>query len=218
MDIKKYKFRNRRTVLVSFSLLFAIVVALGIFTASSVTSLNNLFREARDKFLPAIEVSLITEKLYANRLSLEEHILEKDSLTLPKIEGLIFLNNKQIDSLIIQYSDIYSSPVTSNNLQKYRNQIQEYRNLETLIIKQSRRGSKQQALLNFIGRSSRIFQGMIKPMEKLINIHTTEGQELYKKSEDLAGQIRFYLYLAVGLAFAIAIIVGTIVGFTYMNE
>ncbi|HAI76974.1 MAG TPA: hypothetical protein DCM08_12075, partial [Microscillaceae bacterium] len=210
--------RNRRTVLVSFSLLFAIVVALGILTASSVTSLNNLFREARDKFLPAIEVSLITEKLYANRLNLEEHILEKDSLTLPKIEGLIFQNNKQIDSLIIQYSDIYSSPVTSNNLQKYRNQIQEYRNLETLIIKQSRRGSKQQALLNFIGRSSRIFQGMIKPMEKLINIHTTEGQELYKKSEDLASQIRFYLYLAVGLAFAIAIIVGTIVGFTYMNE
>ncbi|TAF68227.1 MAG: hypothetical protein EAZ55_00275 [Cytophagales bacterium] len=210
------RLRNRQTIVVYFLLLIVIIVLMGVVGATSISQLTNYYTMAKNRYIPAIEVTQIVEKLYENRMEVEEHI--RNNGNYQKIEEKISKNNKKIDSLIKAYSEIYSSPMKSNNLQKYRTDLVAYQRIEELVVRLSRKNEKQQALILFIGQSTEKFQTVITPMEQLTDVHLAEGSQLYKDAEEFADSIRFFLYIAVGSAFMFTVIIGTMVGIRYMNE
>jgi Four helix bundle sensory module for signal transduction len=218
MAKSKFKFRNRRILASAFSALLIIILMMGITATTGINQLSNIFIKAKNKFIPAIEVIEIIEKLYENRLYVEEHILKLDNYQ--ELEINIYKNSKIIDSLLLSYSETYSvydKKSKGDEFIQFRKQLADYRVLEQKVIVVSKGAKKQEATLLFIGQSSKNFQRLVDPLRKLTDYHTYEGLESYVESAELALQIKTILYVGIILAVLITIILGTIVAINYMS-
>jgi methyl-accepting chemotaxis protein len=212
------KLKNRFSIFTAFVILILIIITVGFIGASGLNRLIHITNRAKDQLIPAVEAAKIAEKLYQNRLNIEEHIAVNSPRLYVEIENNINKNNKQIDSLMVIYSEIYTLRDRDDNLLKYRNQLNKYRGLEKQVIQLSRKEDKAQAQVLFLGQSVDYFQKLIEPIHQITDEHIKEGELQYTKAKDLANFIKMILYLAIGIAFVVVVIIGTIAGYTYMND
>ena len=213
-------FRNRNLVLGGFISLVMIIVVIGLSGAWFINRVVKTSTEARDELLPAFKASQVVEKLYQNRLSVEDHIVVSNPTTYAKIEKQIFKNYSDIDSIMVDYTDIYqhSDRNSGDNMLKHSRDIKSYQQLEQQVIRLSREGKKQQALVIFIGQSAQKFQQIINPVHSIMQDHVTVGNVLFEDARDIAAYARLALYLAIGLAFVVVIVIGTVVGFSHLMD
>lgn len=209
--------RNRNLILASFIILIVINIIVGLTGVQGINQIIHITKKSKDKLIPAVEAAKIAEVLYRNRLSVEDHIVTTNALKYKIIETSIIQNRLIIDSLIVRYSEIYGSRDSENNLLKYRNRLNKYRDIERQVLKLSRENEKQQAMVMFLGQSAEIFQELIVPIEKVTDEHVISGEKSLALAEKLATLIKFIFYLSIGVSFVVVIIVGTFVGYSYVS-
>ncbi len=208
-----------KRIIYCFTIVFFLLISIGMVSVSGVSRLSNkFFSMYRDRLEPAMELSVIIERSYQNRLHLEEHVTELGVESLVQIEFDIHRNNRIIDSLINKYSETYLVPEEIKSLNKYRRNMDEYRKLERNIITLSRQRQHQEAMNLLTGRSFTLFRSIIEPLERLEEMQLIAGQELYLEAERLALRVNMTIYLAMGIGIVIAIIVATIVSLAYVDR
>jgi hypothetical protein len=212
------KLKNRTSIITSYVILIIIIVTVGLVGAAGLNRIIYISNQAKDNLIPAVESAKIAEKLYQNRLYVEEHIASSGVGEYERIEGIVNRNYRQIDSLVLTYSEIYSSRDSENNLLKYRNQIIKYRNLEKKVLNLSRNADKKQAQVVFLGKSVEVFQTIIEPIHTITDYHIRAGEQKYQSAKRVANYIKLILYLSIGLAFITLIILGAIAGFSFMSD
>lgn len=208
-----------KRIIVCFVTLFILMIASGMISSLGITRITNkFFSMYRDRLEPAMDISYIIEKMYQNRLLLEEHVTEIGPETFRQIEFDIYKNNNFIDSLINKYAETYLIPDEVRILNLYQNSIESYRKLETTIIGLSRDGLHEEALTLYTGESFNSFRKTIEPLESLEQTQLKEGKHLYYEAEAMAYRIKMSVYLCIGIAIIIAIIVGLIISLSYVNK
>ncbi|MCU0446359.1 MAG: MCP four helix bundle domain-containing protein [Microscillaceae bacterium] len=212
------KLKNRTSIITSYTILIIIIVTVGLVGAAGLNRIIYISDQAKDNLIPAVESAKIAEKLYQNRLYVEQHIASSSGIEYQSIEGNINRNYRQIDSLVVVYSEIYSARESENNLLKYRNQIVKYRGLERQVIQLSRITDKKQAQAIFLGQSVEMFQSIIEPIHSITDYHIRAGEQKYQSAKVVAGYIKLVLYMSIGLAFVTLVILGTIAGFSFMSD
>lgn len=213
-------FRNRNLVLGGFVSLVTIIVVIGLLGAWFINRVVKTSSEARDELLPAFKASQVVEKLYQNRLSVEDHIVGSNPNTYAKIEQEILKNYAEIDSIMVDYTDIYqySNRNAGDNMLKHSRDIKDYQQLEQQVLRLSREGEKQQALVIFIGQSAQKFQQIINPIHSIMQDHVAVGDLRFEDARLIAAYARLALYMSVGLAFVVVIVIGTAVGFSHLMD
>lgn len=208
----------RRQVFGAFSIITGIILVVALI---GITGINRISEDVHsifyDRLYPAIEMAKITEKLYENRLMLEEYLAVDDSVLRASLLPQIRKNNKRIDSLSSKYAESHLVDEENKSLLMYKNEIFKYRQLEDEIVKLHRTDPAAAQLL-FIGESSEEFKQIIEPIHQMTDVQLVIGNTLYEDSMKEARSVRFALYLAAGIVLLLFIILGAWLSFVYMNQ
>jgi hypothetical protein len=204
-----------------FGVFTGVVIIIMIVSLVGITGINRMAEDVNalyyDRLYPAVEMAQITEKLYENRLFLEENLNTEELETQQKLIMGITKNNKKIDSLISKYAESHLVDDENKNLLIYRTEISKYRHLEKEIIMLSKTDVEGAKML-FSKESSEEFRNMIEPIHKMTNIQLKIGQELREDSLSEAKGIRLALYLSMGIILVLFIVLAGWLGFVYMNQ
>ncbi|KOY85217.1 hypothetical protein AD998_02770 [bacterium 336/3] len=204
-----------------FGVFTGVVIIIMIVSLVGITGINRMAEDVNalyyDRLYPAVEMAQITEKLYENRLFLEENLNTEELETQQELIMGITKNNKKIDSLISKYAESHLVDDENKNLLIYRTEISKYRHLEKEIIMLSKTDVEGAKML-FSRESSEEFRNMIEPIHKMTNIQLKIGQELREDSLSEAKGIRLALYLSMGIILVLFIVLAGWLGFVYMNQ
>jgi Four helix bundle sensory module for signal transduction len=204
-----------------FGVFTGVVIIIMIVSLVGITGINRMAEDVNalyyDRLYPAVEMAQITEKLYENRLFLEENLNTEELETQQELIMGITKNNKKIDSLISKYAESHLVDDENKNLLIYRTEISKYRHLEKEIIMLSKTDVEGAKML-FSKESSEEFRNMIEPIHKMTNIQLKIGQELKEDSLSEAKGIRLALYLSMGIILVLFIVLAGWLGFVYMNQ
>jgi len=208
----------RRQVFGVFSVVIVIVMIVSLIGITGINrvaeDVNSLFY---DRLYPAVEMAKITEKLYENRLFLEEYLNLDDEKQRSNLLKSIKVNHKIIDSLVAKYAESHLVDEENNNLLVYRKEIFKYRQLENEIL-QLYNSDIDGAKMLFSTESSEEFKKMIEPIHRMTNVQLKIGEELRADSIKEANAIRLALYIAMGIILIVFIAMGAWLGFVYMNQ
>jgi|GEM_PF-6823565 hypothetical protein len=208
----------RRQVFVIFSIITGIIMTISLIGIMGINrvaeDINGLYY---DRLLPAVEMANLTEKLYENRLLLEEYLYLDDSLMRKKILEKIERNHKSIDSLASKYAESHLVEEENRFLITYRKEIFKYKQLESEIVKLFATDAESAKTL-FSTEASEEFKKIIEPIHRIADVQLKIGEELRKESIKEANSIRFALYLAMGIVILAIIITGAWLGFVYMMQ
>jgi hypothetical protein len=212
--------RYRIPVLTAFSMLVSIIIIIGIMGSTGINEVLNISQNAKNRLIPAVITAEIAEELNQNRLYTEQHIA-----TLSQQKGIytyfaqsILTNHKQIDSLITRYNDEYGLQTTQNKLMHYQTYFVKYREVEKELLKLSQAGEKEKTEKLFLGQSLTLFQTLIDAIHTLTKEHIAEGEKNFLEAQQVANRMKFIFYTAIGIAFIVVIVIGTMVGFSYLNN
>jgi hypothetical protein len=214
-----YKQTNvRRQV---FGAFVGVVVVILIVSLIGITGINRMAEDMdslyHDRLYPAVEMAQITEKLYENRLFLEEYLNSDEASQAERLIQMLRKNHQKIDSLSNKYAESHLVDEENKNLLIYRSEVSKYRHLENEII-QLYRTDVAAAQMLFAKESSEEFKNMIEPIHRMTNIQLKIGKELRDDSLAEARAIRLALYLSMGIILVVLIVMGTWLGFVYMNQ
>jgi len=204
-----------------FGAFAGVIIIIMVVSLVGITGINRMAEDVNalyyDRLYPAVEMAQITEKLYENRLYLEEYLNSEQPEEQIAFITNIRTNNKKIDSLVSKYSESHLVDDENKNLFIYRTEISKYRHLENEIIMLFKSDIESAKML-FSKESSEEFRNMIEPIHKMTNIQLKIGQELREDSLKEARAIRLALYLAMGIVLVVFIIIASWLGFVYMNQ
>lgn len=208
-----------RLVVICILLLLVVIVMTG---SLAITGLKQLSEDSKNLYqkelIPAMDMSLILEKLYQNRFHLEEHITGVSNESYFELQEDIYDNNIQIDSVIQKYFDITRLDQSHRYLIKqFNDNIKAYRKLEGQILKLSRGGKKDKAADMFKLESYDKFQNVVEPILSFSNKSLQEGRVLYEDSVEVGHRIRIALYVSISIGFVIVIITGIIISRAYLD-
>ncbi len=208
----------RRQVFAIFAVITGIIMTvslIGIMGINRVAEdINSLYY---NRLLPAVEMANLTEKLYENRLFLEEYLyldnpsMQKDILE--KIEK----NHKSIDSIASKYAESHLVEEENRFLVNYRKEIFKYKQLESEIVKLFATDAESARTL-FSTEASEEFKKIIEPIHRITDVQLKIGEKLRKESIQEANAIRLALYLTMGVVIMAMIVTGTWLGFVYMMQ
>ncbi len=217
--LKRLKLKNQKSILGAFAVILIVILVVGLIGTVGV---NRIFGDVKsmfyDRLYPAVEMAKITEKLYENRLNLEEHLTSVNTGSMQVLEQKIYKNNILIDSLTEKYAGTHLVAEEKGKLREYRREIFLYRKIENKIIEQSRRQEKSEAFQAFSKEGYEEFRRMMEPIHEITDTQAQIGSELYKDSERAANRVRWALYSAMIIVVLIVSILGTLVAFNYLHE
>ncbi|MGB3619077.1 MAG: MCP four helix bundle domain-containing protein [Catalinimonas sp.] len=209
--------RTGRRIIWSFVAVLALLLTVGVIGIGGVNRLSSRFNTLfEDRLEPEIDISLILEKMYQNRLALEELVTQFGIETPSELRADIRRNNLEIDSLIGKYSATLMVPEEVRSLRNYRKEIRTYRELEADIIATYEDDHKAAQQL-FTERSFVAFQRAVSPVEKLSVTQATAGRELYEDAERTVQTVKISLYVAMSIAVVIAVVLGILVGYSTLD-
>lgn len=204
-----------------FGVFSAVIIIVMVISLIGITGINRMAEDINslyyDRLYPAVEMAKITETLYENRLFLEEYLnLDDENQRSDLLKG-IKANHKIIDSLSSKYAESHLVDEENKNLLVYRKEIFKYRQLESEIL-QLYSSDIDGAKMLFSTESSEEFKKMIEPIHKMTDIQLKIGEGLHSDSISEAKNIRMALYVAMGIILIAFIVMGTWLGFIYMNQ
>jgi|JI8StandDraft_2_1071088.scaffolds.fasta_scaffold01366_7 hypothetical protein len=204
-----------------FGVFTGVIIIIMVVSLVGITGINRMAEDVNalyyDRLYPAVEMAQITEKLYENRLFLEECLNTEELEIQQQLIVDIGKNNKKIDSLVAKYAESHLVDDENKSLLLYRTEISKYRHLEKEIIMLSKTDAEGAKTL-FSKESSEEFRNMIEPIHKMTNIQLKIGQELRDDSLSEARAIRLALYLSMGIILVVFIVMASWLGFVYMNQ
>lgn len=207
-----------RRLIWSFVAVFTLLMAVGIIGLSGVNRLSNRFTSIfEDRLEPEMDISLILEKMYQNRLALSELVTKFGIETSQELAVDIRRNNHDIDSLIAKYATTLLVPDEVRDLRNYRKQIHAYRQVEGEIIARYNGDDPQAARDLFLERSFVAFQEAVGPIERLSNTQGTVGRQLYEDAEATVWKVKTSLYVAMSLAVIIAVALGILISYSTLD-
>lgn len=208
----------RRQVFIVFSF---VTVVITVISLVGIMGINRVAEDINaiyyDRLLPAVEMAKLTEKLYENRLLLEEYLYLDNPTMQKEILHKIELNHKAIDSLASKYAESHLVEEENNFLMTYRKEVFKYKQLENEIIKLFRNHPEAAKTL-FSMEGAEEFKKIIEPIHRITEIQLYIGENLRAKSVKEAKSIRLALYIAMGSVIIAIIVVGAWLSFVYMMQ
>lgn len=199
---EQLKVATALTVILTTILLINIVVKRNV--AQMDHSIHSIYK---DRLIPAGDISSILEKMYSNRLLLEQHIHTKNPVQYRELELTIGLQNRQTDSLIKQFSKTLLVEEEVAALESYQRNLPKYLATQTQIIQLSKYGDKAEAYTFYHQQGNQGFQQILQPIHLLSYIQTRVGKELYNSSKTNEATVQ----LLFSLETVITIIIGLII-------
>lgn len=207
-----------RRIIWSFVSVLILLLIVGIIGISGVNRLSSRFHTLiEDRLEPEIDISLILEKMYQNRLALEELVTQFGIETSEELESDIRRNNAGIDSLIGKYATTLMVPDEVRSLRNYRKEIRDYRALENEIIRAYRSENPEIAQGLFTERSFVAFQRAVRPIERLSATQATVGRQLFEEAEATVQAVKISLYVAMSIAIIIAVVLGILISYSTLD-
>ncbi|MGD1841791.1 MAG: MCP four helix bundle domain-containing protein [Thermonemataceae bacterium] len=212
-------FKNRSEITVAFAIIIVVILVVGLIGTGGI---NHIAGDVKamyyDRLYPAVEMAKITEKLYENRLNVEEHLVTLNKGKMQVIEREIFRNHQVIDSLIEKYAGTALVDNEKVSLINYQREVFAYTKIENDILTLSRNGQKTQALKMFSSEGFEEFKRMMEPVHDITDRQIVIGKELYNDSMRNATQVRIALYVAMIIVVLIGAILGTVIAFRYLHQ
>lgn len=208
-------YRNRTPFIVAFILVISVLIIVAFTSIYGINRLLGMSKDAKNKLLPAVVTAEVAEYLTENRLYVEEHIASEGNASYANFERSIRVNYKRMDSLLLKYTEEYSIREAESRIGKYRGKWRRYKDLEQKILSLSRKGDKRQAQVIFLGQSVTIFQELVRTLGELTNKHVAEGEAKYVETQEVVNSIKFVVYLSIGIAFLVVILLGIFMGLNF---
>lgn len=192
--------------LAGFAMMFLLAMAIGVIGVLEVNQINGQFDHMyRDRLEPALDISLMLEKLYQNRLNLEEFVFGSRDVPTFQVQDQIRGNNDAIDSLIEKYTHRPLVPREVRDLRLSSERIRAYRKIESEVLASPDSLRRYQI---FTERSYQAFRDAVQPVEALSSDQAILGRQLYEEAEDSVRTTLVVFYILMGVALLLTIGIG----------
>ncbi len=195
-----WQLSNQEKIMLSFLVLLVLLNGIIILVSRNLSGLSYSFRSMlEDRLIPAADLSNIQEEMYTNRFLVEKMMYMYDAEA-PELVGQIQRNNQDIDQTIMKYAKTYLTTDETSALEKFKEQIQVYQQLEKQVINLLKEHQTDAAEQLYLNQSLQAFENLQRTMHILREIQVEVGKNLYHDARHLVSIIQFVGYLSIAIA------------------
>lgn len=206
-----FRIKQPDKIALALGAVFLVIVLANWFVSYSMNRIGGQFKSVyEDRLVPALDISMMLEHYYQNRLLLEEHVLATQPRQQDSLQQLMQANNQALDSLLVKYETTYLTTQESQALAKYKTAFRNLSGVQQEILHHSRNSGKATATELFATEGKNAFLDLLEPLHTLSRLQQEVGHELYASAERQVQALKVLSYLVMGMAVLIALLIATL--------
>jgi len=197
---------NRERIIISFLVVLVLLNALTIITSRNLSGFSDDFKSMlEDRLIPASDLSKIQERLYRNRINLEELVFMSGFESKDHLIQELKVNHTAIDSIKARYANTYLTEDEVHSLHDFNQLIDHHREIENKIIKYLQRENQEAASNMYLEQSGSPFEELMETIRSLDRIQLSVGEDLYQHAERKVKIIQVFAYLSIAITLMITL-------------
>jgi methyl-accepting chemotaxis protein len=201
---------------------FAVVLILTVVVGyTGVTSLNNIIPSFQsmyvDRLDPAMDLAKAVDAMYEIRLGVINHYVAGNKNEERKFEEGIVEQDAEIDQIIKKYSATYLVEEEKQQLAEFNTNLADYNQKRSHSVELSASGRKAEALANIKEVAGPAFKKALTNAQNLLAIQGKVGKELYNSSEQTASNAKYMLYVVIGVAIVLGLLLAIFIARVISN-
>jgi methyl-accepting chemotaxis protein len=175
----------KHKLIYGFTFLLLAILALGLFSISQLSKVNHLSMNTANFWIPSIQHMADANYFSAGfRRAEYEHILEKDSSGMKKVEEKMKVRSEKVLQALEEYEKILTTDEEKQAQKMIRETWMAYLQESIKVITLSLEGKKDEALLQMRGDSDKSFDAFTTNLEKQIDYSNVGGLNAGKSSSE----------------------------------
>jgi methyl-accepting chemotaxis protein len=202
-------FRNLRIankLFVSFGLLLALLVGVGVFAIVRMQAVNEVTTEIRERWMPSVQYTGEIDRASANlRIQEFKHVLATSDAEMTEIEGAIGTWTKRMDDDRARYEPIPTTEEEARVYERFSTAWVSYLELRRRVIELSRASKTEEARRLLAGESFERYKAFSADLARIIEINEDGAKSAGQRVQQLYDQARTAIIAAILIALVIGI-------------